>query len=1057
MKRFLCAAAVVAFLATSILGPAWAQEVSGPNDGAVVLLDGSELWFVELSSPPTMDGGDLPSVLQEQATFRAAATGTGLRFTERKAFQTLWNGLSLAVRVRDLAKLRAMPGVTALYPVIAIERPEVTTVSEPELLTALAMTGADVARDDLGLTGQGVRVGVIDTGLDYDHADLGGDGTLRTNSSVFPTGRVVAGFDFAGDAFTGGNAPVPDLYPDDCNGHGTHVAGIVGANGAVRGVAPGVSFGAYRVFGCSGSTTADIMIQAMERALADGMQVINMSIGAAFQWPSYPTAQASDRLVNRGVVVVASIGNSGTAGVYAGSAPGVGKKVVGVASFENTHINQAALSVSPDNATFAYNAGFNVPPAPLSGTYPMARTGTATSTSDACSPLAAGSLTGKVALIRRGGCTFYIKARNAQLAGAVAVVIYNNVSGGIIPNVTGSPPVTIPVVAITAAQGVLINNRLAAGSVDLTWTVLSSPNGTGGFVSAFSSHGPGPDLSLKPDIGAPGGFVQSTYPLEQGGYANISGTSMSSPHVAGGVALLLQAQPNTPSNAVRTILMNNAAPRPRAGAGGAIDLVHRQGAGMLDIPAAVLATTRVEPGKLSLGESEGGSVTRTLTIENKGPAAVTYDLSHLTALATGANTFTPSILAGDASVSFSADPVTVPAGVTATVDVTVTPNAGLPDRSLYGGYIVAIPDDGGQDVRVPYVGFKGDYQSIPTLTPTASGFPWLARQVGTTFVNQPAGATFTLQGSDIPFIALHLDHPVSLLRMEVFDAATGTAWHRFFNEKDWRRSTSAGSFFAFGWTGSTAHGNQVLAVPNGQYVVRVSVLRALGDSPNPAHWEYWTSPVMTLARPALAVAGGLGLSQNSVRSGDRVSVWASVQNTGPTGASGVKVEFSDNGTAFGSTTVDLDPGETELVEMPWDVAEPAAHVLRVAVDPEEAFVEADLANNAAELPVTLGESIVGVGDHIPAELSLAPATPNPFGRAVAFRFGLPKQGPVAFEIYDLLGRHLRTWRWESLPAGGHALTWDGRTDEGRDVPAGMLVYRLTAAGRTLTQKAVRLP
>ena len=166
----------------------------------------------------------------------------------------------------------------------------------------------------------------MDTGIDIDHPDLGGGGT--NGGTTFPSARVIAGWDFVGDAFNADPAspaynPVatPDANPDDCGGHGSHVAGIVGARGAVKGVAPNVSFGAYRVFGCSGSTTADIMIAAMERALADGMDVLNMSIGSTYQWPEYPTAKAATRLVNKGVVVVASAGNSGTTGLYSTGAP----------------------------------------------------------------------------------------------------------------------------------------------------------------------------------------------------------------------------------------------------------------------------------------------------------------------------------------------------------------------------------------------------------------------------------------------------------------------------------------------------------------------------------------------------------------------------------------------------------------------------------------------------------------------------------------------------------------------------------------------------------------
>ena len=188
---------------------------------------------------------------------------------------------------------------------------------------------------------------------------------------------------------------MPDTDPDDCNGHGTHVSGIIGANGGVKGVAPGVTFRAYRVFGCEGSTTADIMLAAMERAQDDGADVVNMSIGSALSWPQYPTAKAADHLVKHGVVVVASIGNEGALGLYGASAPGVGKNVIGVASFDNSHANLVAFTVSPDGAPVGYIAATGAPPAPTTGTFPLARTGTTTTTNDACAALAAGQPDGK--------------------------------------------------------------------------------------------------------------------------------------------------------------------------------------------------------------------------------------------------------------------------------------------------------------------------------------------------------------------------------------------------------------------------------------------------------------------------------------------------------------------------------------------------------------------------------------------------------------------------------------------------------------------------------------
>jgi minor extracellular serine protease Vpr len=809
----------------------------------------SRLWFVELSSTPAAEGTSIAKLRNEKAAFRSNARRAGLDYTERMSFDTLWNGLSIEMHPSQLNKLHRISGVTAVYPVATVDFEPGVQVS-PELATALSMTGADVAQSELGYSGAGVRVAVMDTGVDYDHPDLGG--------CFGPGCRVATGWDFVGDAFNAdptsasyNPVPAPDPDPDDCNGHGTHVAGIIGANGEVTGVAPDVTFGAYRVFGCEGSTTADIMLAAMERALADGMHVLNMSIGSAFSWPQYPTAQASDRLVNKGMVVVASIGNSGANGLYSAGAPGLGQKVIGVASFDNSHVSLSAFSISPDDTLIGYGVAAASPSPPTSGSFEMERTGTPTTADDACGSLAA-DLSGKVVLIRRGTCAFHTKALNAQNAGAEAVVLYNNVAGRFAPTVAGSPAITIPVVAISDTEGALINGRLESGPVTMTWTdvLMTAANPTGGLISSFSSYGLAPDLTLKPDIGAPGGLIRSTYPLEKGGYATVSGTSMSAPHVAGGVALLLEAKPKTPAQAVRDILQNSADPKMWWGNPGLgfLDNVHRQGAGMLDISGAILSTTKIEPGKLSLGESEAGPAVRTLKISNGASSDITYDLSSVNALSTGANTFTPGFFLSNASVAFGSTSVTVPAGGSVSVDVTITPPT-EPDKGQYGGYIVLTPQGDGQVYRVPFAGFIGDYQSIVALTPTPFGFPWLASLEGDVFDNEGSGATYTMVADDIPYILLHLDHQVRRLRMTVQDASTGRSWHRAYDIDYVGRNSTSTSFFAFPWDGETMNGKKVTVVPDGQYVIVLTVEKALGDSSNPAHVETWTSPVITIARP----------------------------------------------------------------------------------------------------------------------------------------------------------------------------------------------------------------
>jgi len=831
-------------------------------------------------------------------TFRKEAKGAGLKYTERFAYKSLFKGVAVKIDGNDAGKLAGIGSVANVYPARLYTVGPVT-MADPDLATAIKMTGADLAQA-AGHTGAGVKVAVMDTGIDVDHQDLGGDGNQAAPHS-FPNSRIVAGTDLVGDDYNADPesanyqpVPHPDANPDDCNGHGTHVAGIVGANGAAKGIAPGVTFGAYRVFGCAGSVTDDVMIAAMEAALADGMHVLNMSIGDAFNnWPGSPTAAASDALVDAGMVVVASIGNSGADGIYSAGAPGVGDKVIGVASYDNTHVQQIVFKVSPDGLGIPFGVAAASPPAPTSGTMPMAKTGTTTTEGDGCiNAPAPGSMTGKAVLIRRGSppggptCGFYNKAINAQNAGAAAVVLYNNVAGPLSPTVAGTPPVTIPVVAISAADGAVLDARIAAGPTTLTWTTERGtfPNPTGGLISSFSSYGTAATLALKPDLGAPGGLIRSTYPLEAGGYATISGTSMASPHVAGAAALLRAARPTLAASAFRDILQNSADPKVWSGspALGFLDIVHRQGAGMVDVDDALASKTTISPGKLSLGEGSGG--TATLTLSNSGTSAVTYDLSDAVAISTGAQTFAPLVSdfwLPETTVTFSAPSVTVTAGGSATVGVTImadpaAPSAtgGFPNQGLYGGYLVFTDHANAASVyRVPYVGLKGDYQAIVAMpnapvigkrnAPFEKGPQTYVAAEGPTEV-------WTLTTPDeIPNVLIHFDHQVRTLELQVVEAASGTPLHPVFSnylERNWvarnaTRPPAAGPFaadenvFAFPWDGTRMHDNgkgtvnHRKTVPDGQYKIVARALKALGDPANPADWEVRTSATITIDRP----------------------------------------------------------------------------------------------------------------------------------------------------------------------------------------------------------------
>jgi len=867
-KKIFFSLSLVLMLASVSLGPVIADDGSldpltpAPSaENGIMTDETTQLWFVELKNPPSVEGTSQSTLTAEKKAFRTNAKKVGMKYSERYSYNTLWNGFSISAKPSEINKLNLIAGVKGVYPVDKIAMPE-TTLADPELFTALNMTGASTVQSELGFTGQGIKVAVMDTGIDVNHPAFGGNGVAELDSSFFYSSpRVKYGYDFVGDAFNAdiGTSPVPDPIPDDCAGHGTHVAGIIGANDAtngLKGVAPEVTFGSYRVFGCAGSTTSDIMLLAMERAYKDGMQVLNMSIGSAFQWPQYPTSVAASRLVDKGMVVVASIGNSGANGLYSAGAPGLGDKVIGVASYDNSNVYLPYFTVNGRNN--GYITMTFSPNPPTSGTGEIVNIGTA------CAALTAGSLTGKVALAARGTCSFAVKATNAINAGANAVLISNN-AAGVFNGTLGAPLGSdVPVVGISLADGNFI--RAQASPISMTWTdqLASFPSPTGGLISSFSSYGLSPDLVLKPDLGAPGGNIYSSYPLELGGYTTLSGTSMSSPHVAGAAALFLQAHPNTKAADVRTFFQNSAVPKNWWGNPGLgfLDNVNRQGAGMLQIDKAILATARIEPSKLSFGESQAGPVTRTLTITNSGITSVTYTLSFVNALSVK-DTFTPAFTTSNANVTFSAASLSVAAGQSATLTATINPATG-PDKAQYGGYIV-FTGDNLTVMRVPFAGFVGDYQSIQALAPTPYGFPWLAVLYEGSFyqVTGPADWVYTLQGDDIPYFLVHFDHQVSSVEFLIKNALTGKPVHQVFSsaiyEQYLPRNSTSTSFFAFAWDGTRIHSNGyngigydknlVKPVPDGQYIVVIKALKALGDPNNPADYETWTSPIIAIDRP----------------------------------------------------------------------------------------------------------------------------------------------------------------------------------------------------------------
>jgi subtilisin family serine protease len=815
-------------------------KVSDRNNGPIP--ETSTLWFVELSSPPLSEAGPvseakyLSKLRQEKQDFRTAARRRGVRFTERYAYDRLWNGVSVDVDPKQLLDLSNTPGVAAIYPVFVVEEPEKALPMDPssgaslDLFTAITMTGAAQVQES-GITGAGVTVGIIDTGIDYMHPDLG--------AGFGPGFQVEGGFDLVGDNYLGG-LPLPDGDPRDCNGHGTHVAGIVAANGVVKGVAPGAHLRAYKIFGCGGGTTGDVILAAMEMALADGVRVVNLSLGNPFQWPTYPTARGADNLVNRGVVVVASAGNSGASGLYAVGTPAVARKAIAVASVENLKVHSHAALV-PGGPTIGYLPIRNMLPPPLLGSSLIKDVGRGCSNERA---LFVG-LQGKIAVMQRGRCSLQEKIFNVRGAGAVAALMYNDSPGTFLIGIQ-SPGIAFPAATMSREDGAYLVARARFPTM-LTWTTgfVEVPNAGGGTTSEFSSYGAGPDLDLKPDIAAPGGLIYSTLPLVQGGYGIFSGTSMSSPHVAGTVALLLEAKPHTPSQAVRDILQNSGVPRPwyLNPISGLPEPVERQGAGMVDIFTAIQTPWRISPAKLALGEMEGRSRTRTLVVENKGGTQLELTPVHLAAASTGKKPNDPAIAPGFAEVSFSPETLRVPPGESRSLEVTITGPPELEEGGLFSGFIVLSPADGGRPLRVPYLGMKGDYQHMVALDAAFSAFGNPILSNGFDFL-PPAPLTIHPADAEAAYVLFHLAYPVRRIRLNLYEAG-GRSHGRLFEGAFIPRNGGEAFAYFLVWAGNDTEGNPL---PAGDYTLELSVQKALGEDDNPEHWEIWTSPVVTVVR-----------------------------------------------------------------------------------------------------------------------------------------------------------------------------------------------------------------
>ncbi|MDV2685801.1 S8 family serine peptidase [Alkalihalophilus lindianensis] len=506
-------------------------------------------------------------------------------------YEYIFSGFAVELKGNEIPNLLTIPGVKAIYPDVEYTT---TTVDEgfmieedaysPSMLDSAPFIGSDDAWD-AGFTGEGVTVAVIDTGVDYTHPDL-----------------AHAFGDYKGWDFVDNNNDPQETPPNDPRGrqtnHGTHVAGTVAANGLIKGVAPDATLLGYRVLGPGGSGTTENVVAGIERAVQDGADVMNLSLGNTLNSPDWATSIALDWAMAEGVVAVTSNGNSGPNNWTVGS-PGTSREAISVGATRLPYeVYSADISTDSDKTyESAQVMGFSTTEELLAldgEEFEFVYAGLG-----AASDFEGKDLTGKIALMIRGEYAFVDKAANAKAAGAVGAIIFNNVEG-VQPEVPG---MAVPTIMLTNADGEALKADLEAGYNTVSFSIEFDKM-VDETVADFSSRGPVMDTwMIKPDVSAPGVNITSTVPTHQAdnphGYAALQGTSMAAPHVAGAAALILEANPNWDVDAVKASLMNTA--ENLYDANGDRYPHNTQGAGSIRVLDAIETQTLVTPGSHSFG------------------------------------------------------------------------------------------------------------------------------------------------------------------------------------------------------------------------------------------------------------------------------------------------------------------------------------------------------------------------------------------------------------------------------------------------------------------------
>ncbi|MRH43967.1 S8 family serine peptidase [Aquibacillus halophilus] len=490
-----------------------------------------------------------------------------------QVYDTLFNGLALRAKPGQLAKMERLDFVVNAYQVHIYQTQSINN-SVPFLKQG------DNSSESTSYTGKGVKIGVIDTGIDHTHPDL------KPNYK--------GGYDLV-DLDDDPMETLPEQGMPTI--HGSHVAGIIAANGEMKGVAPEAELYGYRALGPGGMGTSIQVIAAIEKAVKDGMDIINMSLGNAVNGPDWPTSIAVNKAVALGVSIVIANGNSGPNNWTVGS-PATSTDALSVGA-STPPLNIPYLSDSFLDKKIYMSPLMGSTPWDLTKEYPVIDGGLGKEE--------IANARDKIVLMKRGEIPFAEKARIAEQAGAKAVIIYNNEAGSFQGSVDdGQSEINIPATTISKKDGEWLTNQIVKKDKWIDTKYQASQDK----MADFSSRGPvTTNWKIKPEIVAPGAAITSTVP---GGYMELQGTSMAAPHVAGGLALVKQAHPDWTPEQLKGALLTTALPLQK---GEELYDPIIQGMGRMQPQKAIETTTIIHEPLLTLGKIEDLLENHTVKIE----------------------------------------------------------------------------------------------------------------------------------------------------------------------------------------------------------------------------------------------------------------------------------------------------------------------------------------------------------------------------------------------------------------------------------------------------------